>query len=409
MQRLGKTALIISGYRTPAHSVAVGGFANDPHTKGIAVDATVNGQPIGYVPGFVAAANSIGLISGNQPNFYKGHTDPGHVQLGGGSTVAAQKPVEPTIKPPPPSPHDPPGFAVALLNRLGITPTTSKVNFLNWWFDNEGNNGPPGQNGVNNPLNVSPGGSVANYATMQEGVNATASVLEQSNFSTILNVFKNPNATGAQLAAAVETSPWASSHYGGYNANGDYVGGDLIKPYLPAITSSGGLSGILGQIGHNIAHPGSGLQTTVGAAEGVVTGPIKSTGETIGMYLLYGVAFVAAVIVILTGIILIGADLGIGLLGRTRAAKAGNAVTRKIPVRRKPAQEDETVTAYRQGVRQGQISRARSEGRKVGAGQMEKQKVRVVPAGNSKDYQAQQRRERTNVKVTGPGELPKDF
>jgi hypothetical protein len=32
----------ISGYRTPAHSVAVGGFADDPHTKGQAEDIGVN-------------------------------------------------------------------------------------------------------------------------------------------------------------------------------------------------------------------------------------------------------------------------------------------------------------------------------------------------------------------------------
>jgi hypothetical protein len=32
----------ISGYRTPAHSVAVGGFADDPHTKGEAEDIGVN-------------------------------------------------------------------------------------------------------------------------------------------------------------------------------------------------------------------------------------------------------------------------------------------------------------------------------------------------------------------------------
>jgi hypothetical protein len=31
----------ISGYRTPAHSVAVGGFADDPHTKGLAEDVGV--------------------------------------------------------------------------------------------------------------------------------------------------------------------------------------------------------------------------------------------------------------------------------------------------------------------------------------------------------------------------------
>ena len=38
---LGVTIYGISGYRTPAHSVAVGGFANDPHTKGEAEDIGV--------------------------------------------------------------------------------------------------------------------------------------------------------------------------------------------------------------------------------------------------------------------------------------------------------------------------------------------------------------------------------
>jgi hypothetical protein len=39
---LGVTIYGISGYRTPAHSVAVGGFADDPHTKGLAEDIGVN-------------------------------------------------------------------------------------------------------------------------------------------------------------------------------------------------------------------------------------------------------------------------------------------------------------------------------------------------------------------------------
>jgi hypothetical protein len=41
-QALGVTIYGISGYRTPAHSVAVGGFANDPHTQGKAEDIGVN-------------------------------------------------------------------------------------------------------------------------------------------------------------------------------------------------------------------------------------------------------------------------------------------------------------------------------------------------------------------------------
>jgi hypothetical protein len=39
---LGVVIYGISGYRTPAHSVAVGGFANDPHTRGEAEDIGVN-------------------------------------------------------------------------------------------------------------------------------------------------------------------------------------------------------------------------------------------------------------------------------------------------------------------------------------------------------------------------------
>jgi Peptidase M15 len=39
---LGVTIYGISGYRTPAQSVAVGGFADDPHTQGLAEDIGVN-------------------------------------------------------------------------------------------------------------------------------------------------------------------------------------------------------------------------------------------------------------------------------------------------------------------------------------------------------------------------------
>jgi hypothetical protein len=36
----------VSGYRTPQHSVEVGGFANDPHTQGLASDTPgVEGVP----------------------------------------------------------------------------------------------------------------------------------------------------------------------------------------------------------------------------------------------------------------------------------------------------------------------------------------------------------------------------
>jgi hypothetical protein len=43
---LGLHLIGISGYRTPAHSVAVGGFPDDPHTHGEASDTPgVEGVP----------------------------------------------------------------------------------------------------------------------------------------------------------------------------------------------------------------------------------------------------------------------------------------------------------------------------------------------------------------------------
>ena len=81
---------IVSGWRSSAHSVAVGGFANDPHTRGIAVDAYVNGRPIGQVVSSAEWA-SVGIESGNTPNFYKGKPDPEHLQLDDTSGYAVQK------------------------------------------------------------------------------------------------------------------------------------------------------------------------------------------------------------------------------------------------------------------------------------------------------------------------------
>lgn len=77
----GVKVTINSGWRSPAHSVAVGGFANDPHTRGIAVDAYVNGRPIGQVFG-PSVWSALGVQSGDVPNFYNGRPDPEHLQIG---------------------------------------------------------------------------------------------------------------------------------------------------------------------------------------------------------------------------------------------------------------------------------------------------------------------------------------
>jgi hypothetical protein len=85
---LKRKIVIFSGYRTDAYSVAHGGFAGDPHTRGIAADVTVGGVPIGRVRGAQAAIAAQGLRSGNQAGFYKGQPDPAHVDAAGGGIVA---------------------------------------------------------------------------------------------------------------------------------------------------------------------------------------------------------------------------------------------------------------------------------------------------------------------------------
>lgn len=55
-RRLHTTFYGISGYRTPAHSVAVGGFADDPHTQGEAIDFGFGN----------ATRGSAGLVSAEQ-------------------------------------------------------------------------------------------------------------------------------------------------------------------------------------------------------------------------------------------------------------------------------------------------------------------------------------------------------
>lgn len=94
-----KVITVFSGYRSDKYSAQVGGFAGDPHTRHIAVDANIDGKPIGSVirPAQFAA---VGLITGNQPNFYKGKPDPSHVQLGSSSGAGVEQPAAPAAAAP---------------------------------------------------------------------------------------------------------------------------------------------------------------------------------------------------------------------------------------------------------------------------------------------------------------------
>jgi hypothetical protein len=81
-QALGMTIYGISGYRTPAHSVAVGGYADDPHTRGLAEDIGVNSLLRSSAAQISEAELArFGLYRPFDPTDESGNTEVNHVQL----------------------------------------------------------------------------------------------------------------------------------------------------------------------------------------------------------------------------------------------------------------------------------------------------------------------------------------
>ena len=90
---LGVTIYGISGYRTPAHSVAVGGYANDPHTQGKAEDIGVNSLLRSSAAQISEAELArFGLYRPFDPSGDPNNTEINHIQLipSGGPLTLAQ-------------------------------------------------------------------------------------------------------------------------------------------------------------------------------------------------------------------------------------------------------------------------------------------------------------------------------
>lgn len=84
---LGVTIYGISGYRTPQHSVAVGGSANDPHTQGKAADIGVNSQ-LRSSAGQITD-DELALVGLKRP--YPGATEINHIELADSSSGPLDK------------------------------------------------------------------------------------------------------------------------------------------------------------------------------------------------------------------------------------------------------------------------------------------------------------------------------
>jgi TP901 family phage tail tape measure protein len=90
-----ETVYGISGYRSPAHSVAVGGFSNDPHTEGKAADIGLGSPTLASMMGLPEAdLRKVGLY---RPFYPPDSAEANHVQLigvpyGSGSGASAGTP-----------------------------------------------------------------------------------------------------------------------------------------------------------------------------------------------------------------------------------------------------------------------------------------------------------------------------
>lgn len=119
----GYTVDVNSGYRSNAYSQKVGGFAGDPHSRGIAVDAYVGGKPIGdVIPANVWKA--LGVRSGDTFT-YKGSTDPEHLDLVGMGAGPVGSSAAPTAAPTPQA-----GLAQALMTGNVAAPQANPMQNL---------------------------------------------------------------------------------------------------------------------------------------------------------------------------------------------------------------------------------------------------------------------------------------
>lgn len=210
---LGQTIDIFSGAGGP--SVRGAGFAGDPHSRGVAVDAQINGQPIGNFPGAVGVLHSLGLRSGATDFTYQGRPDPAHVDLypfssstgSKGATNEGAAATGTSIK-------SPDAFWYAVETKLGLPHTRAVHTFLQGWANVENTKA------QFNPLattQTEPGSTnfndhgVQNYPTPDVGVTATADTLR--GYPAILAILRrgtNPASLGYSPQVNAELNKWQS-------------------------------------------------------------------------------------------------------------------------------------------------------------------------------------------------------
>lgn len=276
-------------------------------------------------------------------------------------------------------------WRVIFLSDLGAPASKTNLFFLDLWARFEG--------GINhnNPLNTSlrtqhstgtwNSSGVQNYDTLANGAHAAASTLLNTPnpfYASIISAFRG-NASPATLAARVTASPWDAGHYGAkQDAKGHYIGGNLWNAVVPAIHKPG-VGTAIGDVWTYIQHPGRGVQHTATAAEK----PVKDTLH----YILYGLAIAGGGAMMIVGLILIAADLGLSKrsVGITGPGGIGATVGPKESTP-EPTPDERVSAAYTEGKQRGREKRARKLGEM--RSQTSRNDVRAEAASRERPYRA---------------------
>jgi hypothetical protein len=303
--RLRQTVVIFSGYRTDAYSQSVGGFAGDPHSRGIAVDASINGQPIGNFPGAVALIHSFGARSGASDFSYQGKPDPSHVDLVGstGSTTGASGALTEGAAATGSAINSPDAFWYAVETKLGLPHTRPVHDFLQGWANVENTKArfnplatTQTETGATNFNSV----GVKNYPTPDAGVQATADTLKQ--YPHVLAALKSPSYQAFDSPAVrMDLNRWQSGKQG----NG------AVTSYTRSIMLQfqGNPSGK--DATDWLSYDGNNLGGDVASALGKITG-LDYLSKLFDVHnILRGLQVLAGAVLVLVGVVLLARQVGL--------------------------------------------------------------------------------------------------
>jgi hypothetical protein len=160
-------------------------------------------------------------------------------------------------------------WATGFLTALGAPVTENNIANVQTWLHQE-QNANSWQSDMYNPLGVERNGVVTPFASVDQGINATASLVNHS-YPQIKAALKQ-NAAPAMFATSVINSNWNSSYYGSTGLQSWLAKGPLEANALSSAGPGNEVSRLLGDIGL----PGGGVVQNVssgvsGAASGVTS------------------------------------------------------------------------------------------------------------------------------------------